>query len=100
MLSIKGNSQQKVDKRQDQPRAPAASKEKVVDSHRTSEGLRDILFDEIEGLRRGEGDPQRATIIAKLAGQIVAVAKLDLEYLERCRDQKNPLQPVRLGRDD
>ena len=100
MLTMKGSSQHKVDKRQDEPRVHAAPQKNTPNTTRTSEGLRDVLFDEIESLRRGEGDPQRATIIAKLAGQIVAVAKLDLDYLERRRDQNDPLQPVRLGRDD
>ena len=67
MQSIKGAEQRVF-----QPRMP--------ESTRTSSGLRDILFDEIEELRRGTGDIKRAAAIAKLAGQIIASARLDVDY--------------------
>ncbi len=46
---------------------------------RTSVGLRDALFDEIQAFKEGKGDPQRAMAISKLAAQILASAKLDHE---------------------
>ena len=46
---------------------------------RTSEGLRDALFDEIDAFRRGQGDAQRATAIAKLVDKVLATAKLEHE---------------------
>ena len=46
---------------------------------RNTVGLRDALFDEIDAFRRGQGDPQRATAIAKLTDKILSVAKLEHE---------------------
>jgi len=53
---------------------PAAKQE------RTTKGIRDLLFDEIDLLRSGEITPQRAKVTAALIGQIVATSKLDMEY--------------------
>ena len=47
---------------------------------RTTQGLRDILFDEIEQMRGKNGDPQRALSVANLAKQIVNTAKVELEF--------------------
>lgn len=46
---------------------------------RTTAGLRDILFDEIEGLRSGTSNPNRANSVAKLACGIIDSARLDME---------------------
>ncbi len=46
---------------------------------RTSKGLRDALFDEIDGLRRGEVDPKRANAVARLAAEIVNTVKMEVE---------------------
>jgi hypothetical protein len=50
-------------------------------SARTSQGLRDILFDEIDQLRGENGDPQRATAVANLAKQIVNTAKVEMDFV-------------------
>lgn len=63
---------------------------------RTSAGLRNALFDEIDALRRGEGDPQRATAVAKLAQNILAAAKM--EYQLQQKGIAKP-QPLLLGDD-
>lgn len=47
---------------------------------RTTEGLRDILFDEIERMQTPDGDPQRALSVANLAKQIINTAKVELEF--------------------
>jgi hypothetical protein len=47
---------------------------------RTSQALRDVLFDEIEELRNGAGDPSKAMAVANLAKQIINVAKVELDY--------------------
>lgn len=49
-------------------------------SKRTTKGLRDVLFDEIEALRNGDGDASRALAVANLAKQIINVAKIELDY--------------------
>jgi hypothetical protein len=47
---------------------------------RNTQGLRDVLFDEIEQLRNGDGDPSRALAVANLAKQIINVAKVEIDY--------------------
>lgn len=47
---------------------------------RNTQGLRDVLFDEIENLRDGDGDPTRAMAVANLAKQIINVAKVEIDY--------------------
>jgi hypothetical protein len=47
---------------------------------RTTQGLRDILFDEIEELRSGDGDPTKSMAVANLAKQIVNTAKVELDF--------------------
>ena len=47
---------------------------------RTSQGLKSLLFDEIGLLRSGKITAARANGTARLAGQIVATAKLEIEF--------------------
>jgi len=47
---------------------------------RTSEGLRNILFDEIDGIRNGTSDVKQANAISKIAKTIVEATKLEMEY--------------------
>jgi len=47
---------------------------------RTSEGLRNALFDEMDNLRAGTSDTKRASMVAKLANTIVGVAKVEMEH--------------------
>ncbi len=47
---------------------------------RNSQALRDVLFEEIEELRSGNGDPQRALAVSNLAKQIINVAKVELDF--------------------
>ncbi len=47
---------------------------------RTSQALRNILFNEIEALQAGTGDPQKAMAVANLARQIVNTVKVELEF--------------------
>lgn len=49
-------------------------------STRTSAGLRDILFDELDALKSGESNPQRAQAIAKLACQVINSVKMEIEF--------------------
>ena len=46
---------------------------------RTSKGLRDILFDEIDELRSGDADPQKSSVVIKAAAQILNIAKVELD---------------------
>ena len=46
---------------------------------RTSAGLRNALFDELDALRNGSGNPNRANAVAKLADQVIGTVKMELE---------------------
>jgi hypothetical protein len=46
---------------------------------RTSAGLRDAIFDEIDAMRNGESNPTRANAVAKLAAGIVDTVRMDIE---------------------
>lgn len=59
------------------PVAPA--KVQRTASVRTSAGLRDALFDAIDGVFSDKIAPDQAAAIAKLSGQIVATVKLEMD---------------------
>ncbi len=46
---------------------------------RTSAGLRDALFDELDSLRSGLSNPSKANAVAKVADQIIATVKMELD---------------------
>lgn len=46
---------------------------------RTSAGLRDALFDELDSLRAGTTNPAKANAVAKLADQVIATVKMELD---------------------
>lgn len=61
---------------------------------RTTRGLRDLLFDEIDELRTGEGNPEKSMAVANLAKQIVNTAKVELDFQRVIQDHAaagNPL---------
>lgn len=70
---------------------------------RTTKGLRDALFDEIDRLTVGRSNPQVACAKSKLATQIIAATKLDLDYhrfVSEMRGVQAPsvkLTPIELG---
>jgi hypothetical protein len=47
---------------------------------RTSLGLRDMLFDELDALREGKTNPQRASAVAKLAVQIINSVRIEIDH--------------------
>ena len=47
--------------------------------NRTSNDLKNALLDEIESLRDGTSDYNRATAVAKLAMSVIAVQKTEME---------------------
>jgi hypothetical protein len=64
---------------------------------RTSSALRDVLFDEIEELRNGEGDPSKAMAVANLAKQIINVAKIELDYHRMALQHSDAGAQLKLG---
>lgn len=47
--------------------------------NRTSAGLRDAIFDELDAIRNGASNPTRANAVAKLAGSIVETVRMEIE---------------------
>lgn len=68
---------------------------KAID--RTTNGLRDALFDEINTLRSGNGDANTSLAVANLAKQIINVAKVELEFQRVMMQAQEAGQPINLG---
>lgn len=71
--------------------------EAMAKQKRTTHGLRDILFDELEELRSGDGDPTKATAVANLARQIIGVANLEMRFHEMRIKAAESALPVNMG---
>lgn len=80
----------------DQPKASGG----VV---RTSGGLRDALFDEIDGLRNGTRKVGEAIAVAKLAAQIINAVRVEIEFYRVTENQREPAEAppqLKLGAGD
>jgi hypothetical protein len=64
---------------------------------RNTKGLRDCLFDEIEELRCGNGDPTKSMAIANLAKQIINTAKVELDFHRIIAQQAAEGTPIEMG---
>ncbi len=69
---------------------------------RTSAGLRDALFDELDRLRVGDSNPQMAQAVSKLSCQIINSVKAEIEFHSHVRgagvDDQTPLDnTLKLG---
>jgi len=64
---------------------------------RNSQSLRDALFDELEELRSGDGDPSRAMAVANLAKQIINIAKVELDFHREMVKASEAGVPLDLG---
>lgn len=52
---------------------------------RTSAGLRDALFDELDALRNGTSNPTRSNAVAKLAAGVVETVRMEVEVQKHLR---------------
>lgn len=69
---------------------------------RTTQGLRDILFDEIDELRGENANPEKSMTVANLAKQIINTAKVELDFTRFIASQEDKtieLGNLRLGTD-
>lgn len=74
---------------------------------RSSAGLRDAIFDEIDAIRNGSGNPTRANAVAKLAATVVETVRMELEVQRYAvsiqgkakitEEVDGPLRPLALG---
>lgn len=64
---------------------------------RTSGGLRDALFDEIDALRAGESNAARARSVAMLANSILQSVTAEIEYHKYVSDATKQSSMAKLG---
>jgi hypothetical protein len=69
----------------------------TVKAARTSQGLRDVLFDEIDELRGPNADPSKSLAVASVAKQIINTAKAELEFHRVMAERAEAGNPVELG---
>ena len=63
-------------------------------SERTTKGLRDTLFSEIDALRSGSSTPDRAKAVANIAATILKSAEVEMDYLRLSGETKNKHLPA------
>jgi hypothetical protein len=61
---------------------------------RTSLGIREMLFEELDALRNGKSSPQRANALAKISSQILSTVKTELEYASFLRSSGGSIDHV------
>lgn len=66
-------------------------------SSRTTQGLRDILFDEIDELRGKDGNPEKSMAVANLAKQIINTAKVELDFVRAIQLSEANGTPIAFG---
>lgn len=64
---------------------------------RTTQGLRDALFDELDELRSDAANPEKSLAVANVAKQIINTAKVELEFHKFMAEQDAAGTPVTLG---
>lgn len=64
---------------------------------RTTQGLRDALFDELDELRGPEPNPEKSMAVANIAKQIINTAKVELDFHRMIAQQAENGTPVTLG---
>lgn len=52
---------------------------KTAKTNKNTHGLREALFEQLDGLRNGTTTPQQAKAVSSIASQIVSVTKLEME---------------------
>lgn len=70
---------------------------------RSTKGLRDALFDEMDSLREGKTTPHIASAMAKLAVQIINSVRLEIDYQKHVAstpgvEQALNISPILLGK--
>ena len=56
--------------------------------NKTTEGLRDKLFEELENLQKGNSTPQQAKAVCGIVSQITNTVRLELEYSRFVSDMR------------
>lgn len=71
--------------------------ETVDPTVRTSAGLRDVIFDEIDAIRNGQSNPTRANAVAKLATGIVETVRMEIDVQKHLSKTNSPPVIEKMG---
>lgn len=71
--------------------------EKVTSMERTSAGLRNAVFDEIDFLRNGTSNPARARSVAMLANTVLKSVEVEIEFNKYVSDISKHDSVAKLG---
>ena len=63
-------------------------KKESLETPRTSEGLREALFSELDLVRNGESNPQRAHALCRLTSEIIKASQLEIEFYKQITRQR------------
>lgn len=69
----------------------AETEKRMAPVVRTSAGLRDALFDELDRLRNGETNAARANAVARLSDQVCSTVQLELDvqrYMQKLPNER------------
>ena len=67
---------------------------------RTSDKLKDLMWDELESLTAGTSTPQNARAKASLAGQICGITRLEMDFsrfVSEARSENGQLGQIPMG---
>lgn len=64
---------------------------------RTSAGLRDAIFDELDFIRNGTSNPTRANAVAKLAAGVVETVRMEIEVQKHQQSKLNQTKQVEVA---
>lgn len=74
---------------------------KINNVVRTSSGLRDALFDELDNLRNGNSNPHQARAVASIASQVISSVRMEINYRTFLNEQEATMdtvnKPIQLG---
>jgi hypothetical protein len=73
-----------------QEKAMAKTKTAVSPIARSTSGLREVIFEEMDALRRGESNPQRARSMAAMANSILQSVQVEIEYHKYVNSSHRP----------
>ena len=62
-----------------------------MSTERTSKGLAEVLFNELDNLRDGKSTPQQARSVASIANTICSISRLEMDYARFVSDARTEI---------
>lgn len=79
------------------PKETKAPPEDLPAAERTSAGLRNALFDELDGIRKGTSNATRANAVAKLCMTIVETVRVEIDAAKFAEKHKSTPETATLA---